>query len=153
MLKKAIFIMLLIMVLASITAYAADTLMSAQTSTSGKGTAPVISGKAVVPQKITRAKLPMNGDKATEKLSRGLNNIILSPFEYIYQIPASQKQSPDYLTGFFVTAVRGTGYMIARFATGIYDVVTSPFPMKTNYKPLMEPETIFGPVADAVTIG
>lgn len=134
MLKKIAFVMLLVMVLANVTVYAAD---ATEVTTPAK-TKPSLASQ-------------MDGDKAATKFSRGLTNIVTSPGEYIYQIPASQKQSPDYLTAFFVDMVRGTGYMVARLGTGLLDVVTAPFPGKTHYKPVMEPETIFTPVADVLT--
>lgn len=136
MLKKITWIALLLMVITSVTAFAAD---------SAEGT--VIKAS---PKKKSLKSL-MDSDKATEKLSRGLANMATSPGEFIYQIPASQKQSPDYLTAFFVNTVRGTGYMVARFFTGLYDVVTFPFPGKTQYQPLMEPETIVEPVGEVVS--
>ena len=93
----------------------------------------------------------MNSNKALTKFSRGVTNIVSSPGEYATQTPAAMEQSPDYLTGFLVTLGRGTGYMLLRAASGIYDIATCPFPGKTNYGPIMQPETIFEKAADSVT--
>jgi putative exosortase-associated protein (TIGR04073 family) len=93
----------------------------------------------------------MNSNKALTKFSRGVTNVVSSPGEYATQTPAAMEQSPDYLTGFLVTLGRGTGYMLLRAASGIYDIATCPFPGKTNYGPIMQPETIFEKAADSVT--
>ncbi len=93
----------------------------------------------------------MNSNKALTKFSRGVTNIVSSPGELAVQTPTAMEQSPDYLTGFIMTVGRGTGYMLLRAASGIYDVATCPFPGKTNYGPIMQPETIFEKAADSVT--
>ncbi|HOW87625.1 MAG TPA: exosortase system-associated protein, TIGR04073 family [Candidatus Omnitrophota bacterium] len=93
----------------------------------------------------------MNSNKALTKFSRGVTNIVSSPGEYATQTPTAMEQSPDYLTGFLMTIGRGTGYMLLRATSGIYDVVTAPFPGPTNYGPIMKPETIFDKAADSVT--
>ena len=97
------------------------------------------------------AKSSMDLNKATVKFARGLTNIATCPGEYFYQIPASAKETPDYMTAFFVDLGRGTGYMLLRFGAGLYDVLTAPFPGTTDYKPIMQPETIWGPVGDFLT--
>lgn len=90
----------------------------------------------------------MDSGKALTKLSRGVTNIATSPGEFVNQVPAAMEQSPDYLTGFFVLLGRGLGYMFLRAGAGIYDLATFPFPGKTNYGPIMKPETIVAPVGD-----
>ena len=90
----------------------------------------------------------MNSHKALAKISRGLTNIAAAPGEILTQMPAAMEQSPDYLTGFFMAAGRGIGYGLLRLGSGIYDVATFPFPGKTNYKPIMQPETIADKVLD-----
>lgn len=90
-------------------------------------------------------------NKAGVKFARGLTNILTCPGEYFYQIPESAKQTPDYMTAFFVDLGRGTGFMLLRLGAGVYDVLTAPFPGKSDYKPIMQPETIWGPVGDFLT--
>lgn len=90
----------------------------------------------------------MNSNKALTKFSRGVTNVATSPGEFINQIPASMEQSPDYLTGTVVLLGRGLGYGLLRLGSGIYDVATFPFPGKTDYKPIMQPETIVTKVGD-----
>lgn len=90
----------------------------------------------------------MDSNKALVKFSRGATNVATSPGEFINQIPPAMEQSPDYLTGTIVWIGRGIGYTLLRAASGIYDLATFPFPGKTDYGPIMKPETIVTKVAD-----
>jgi len=90
----------------------------------------------------------MDSNKALTKFSRGVTNVATSPGEFVTQVPAAMEQSPDYLTGTIVWIGRGIGYTLLRAASGIYDIATFPFPGKTNYGPIMKPETIVGKVGD-----
>lgn len=90
----------------------------------------------------------MNSNKALTKFSRGVTNIATSPGEVLYQMPAAMEQSPDYLTGFIMAVGRGIGYTLLRFGSGVYDLATFPFPGKTDYAPVMKPETIVTPVVE-----
>jgi len=90
----------------------------------------------------------MNSNKALTKFSRGVTNVVTSPAEMINQMPVAMEQSPDYLTGFIMTVGRGIGYTFRRFGAGLYDIATFPFPGPTDYKPVMQPETIADKVAD-----
>lgn len=90
----------------------------------------------------------MNSNKALTKFSRGVTNVATSPAEFLNQIPPAMEQSPDYLTGFIVSLGRGLGYTLRRAGSGLYDLATFPFPGKTKYGPIMQPETILTQVAD-----
>ena len=93
----------------------------------------------------------MDSNKALEKLSRGVTNIATSPGEFVNQIPPAMEQSPDYLTGAFMLAGRGLGYMLLRAGAGLYDLATFPFPGPTNYKPVMQPATVVTKTADVLS--
>ncbi|MBU9888782.1 MAG: exosortase system-associated protein, TIGR04073 family [Candidatus Omnitrophica bacterium] len=86
---------------------------------------------------------PPDAAKAAAKFARGVTNVATCWGEYIIQLPVSIEQSPDYLTGAVYDVVRGTGFTIRRAAVGLYDIVTCPFPGRTCYGPLIQPETIF----------
>jgi putative exosortase-associated protein (TIGR04073 family) len=90
----------------------------------------------------------MNSNKALTKFSRGVTNVATSPGEFVNQVPPAMEQSPDYLTGFIMSIGRGLGYTLLRAGAGIYDIATFPFPGKTDYKPIMKPETIADQVAE-----
>lgn len=98
----------------------------------------------------TAADRPDAG-KAASKFSRGVTNVATCWGEYIIQLPTAIEQSPDYLTGGVYDVVRGTGFTIRRAAVGLYDIVTCPFPGRTNYKSLIQPETIFTKSVEPLT--
>ncbi|HOW59232.1 MAG TPA: hypothetical protein PLO78_05840 [Candidatus Omnitrophota bacterium] len=131
--RKIIVLMLLIVMVSSFSAYAEETNNTVDTSY------------------ISKKGYPCDTGKAIGKLSRGLTNIVTSPGEYFYQIPPSMEKTPDVMTGFFTDIFWGTIYMFRRLGSGVYDVFTSPFPGKTNYRSSIEPETILLPVGDFLT--
>ena len=90
----------------------------------------------------------MNSNKALEKFSRGVTNFATSPGELIVQVPPAMEKSPDYITGFIMGIGQGIGYCLLRAGAGIYDIATFPFPGPTDYKPVMQQETIADKVAD-----
>jgi putative exosortase-associated protein (TIGR04073 family) len=90
----------------------------------------------------------MNSTKALDKFGRGVANIATGPGELLMQMPPAMDKSPDYITGFIVGLGRGIGYSLLRVGAGLYDVATCPFPGKTDYKPIMKPETIADKVAE-----
>ena len=90
----------------------------------------------------------MDSNKALTKFSRGVTNVATSPGEVLTQMPTAMEQSPDYLTGFFMSLGRGAGYCLLRAGAGLYDIATFPFPGPSNYKPIIKPETICTKVAD-----
>lgn len=76
---------------------------------------------------------------AARKLQRGFLNIVLSPMEFSTSI--QEANQGDYagfswvygtITGVFETA--------ARALVGVYELVTAPFPIPANYKPVLSPE-------------
>ena len=77
------------------------------------------------------------------KIGRGVTNIVTCFGEYIYQIPRSVEQTPDYFSAAVVDVVRGTGFTIFRAVTGVYDVLTFPFPGANNYESIIKPDTVF----------
>lgn len=80
------------------------------------------------------------GDPST-KLGRGLTNIVTAPGEYVIRT-IELTRDHDPVVSFFGGLVRGTFYTVGRALTGIYEVVTFPFPGPTNYEPLWEPATV-----------
>lgn len=90
-------------------------------------------------------------NQAASKLARGITNIATCWGEYFTQLPTAIDKSPDYLTGFLYDVVRGTAYTIRRAGVGVYDVVSFPFPGKTNYGPVIQPETVFTKAVEVLT--
>jgi len=85
--------------------------------------------------------------KGVGKLIQGVTDVATSPGELVTQIPASMEDK-DYLTGFIVSLVRGSVFGLARAGTGIYEVVTFPFPGKNGYGPILKPGSIFDKAVD-----
>ena len=79
--------------------------------------------------------------KMMNKLGRGIINVYLCWVEIPRSI-AIEWERTDPVTGTVVGAVKGIGWGFARFATGIFEVYTFPFPVPGNYEPLIEPEWI-----------
>ncbi|HUT23503.1 MAG TPA: exosortase system-associated protein, TIGR04073 family [Sumerlaeia bacterium] len=75
------------------------------------------------------------------KLGRGCTNILTGWMEMPKQMAKSIRET-DPVTGTIVGAVRGMGWTFARTVTGAFEVVTFPFPVPKDYKPLLEPEYI-----------
>jgi putative exosortase-associated protein (TIGR04073 family) len=93
---------------------------------------------------------PVKPAQAGSKLARGLTNIVTCWGEYFTQLTPATDKSPDYLTAFFFDILRGTAYTFRRAGVGLYDVVSFPFPGKTNYGPVIQPETVFSQTMEAV---
>ena len=75
------------------------------------------------------------------KLGRGVVNVLTSWVEIPRQI-AIEWERTDPVSGFFVGGIKGIGWGFARLATGIYEVVTFPFPVPSGYVPLIQPEFV-----------
>jgi len=79
--------------------------------------------------------------KMLHKLGRGITNVFTCWVEVPRNI-ASEWQKTDPVTGFFMGTVEGLGWGFARFATGVYDTCTFPFPIPADYQAMMEPEFV-----------
>ena len=75
------------------------------------------------------------------KLGRGITNIFTCWVEIPRNI-AIEWEKTDPASGFFMGTVKGFGWGFARFATGVYETFTFPFPVPENYQPMIEPEFV-----------
>ncbi len=82
--------------------------------------------------------------RAVSKFSRGIMNIVMCPIEIPVNFFKEGKRASDedvnaaYTIGGLMTGlITGTGYMIARAGSGVWDVATFVWPTE----PLMEPAT------------
>lgn len=80
-------------------------------------------------------------DTLFTKLGRGLANIATCPLEIIIQpiriASIDQKPAVAWTGGLF----QGVYFTLARAVTGVYDVVTFPFPLPRKYRPIFWPAT------------
>ncbi len=79
--------------------------------------------------------------KMAHKLSRGVMNVLTGWMEIPYNMAETWKKT-DPFTGCVVGGIKGFFWGWARTCTGVFDIVTFPFPVPKDYDPLMEPEYI-----------
>jgi putative exosortase-associated protein (TIGR04073 family) len=75
------------------------------------------------------------------QLGRGITNVLTCWVEIPRNI-AIEWEKTDPATGLVMGTVKGFGWGFARFATGVYEAVSFPFPVPRNYECLMEPEFV-----------
>jgi putative exosortase-associated protein (TIGR04073 family) len=75
------------------------------------------------------------------KLGRGLVNVLTGWIEIPKNV-AKQWRETDPFTGLILGTIRGIGWGFGRTVAGVYEVVTFPFPIPRDYRPLMQPEFI-----------
>lgn len=80
-------------------------------------------------------------NKMLHKAGRGVVNVLTCWVEWPRNV-ASEWDKTDPVSGIVVGTVKGIGWGFARFATGVYDVVTFPFPVPENYQAMIQPEFI-----------
>jgi|CXWL01.1.fsa_nt_gi putative exosortase-associated protein (TIGR04073 family) len=83
----------------------------------------------------------------TQKLGRGIANIVTAPLEIPKEIRAhwikGSEKTPHILAWIFCGAVKGTFMAAARIGSGAWDVVTFPAEIPEEYEPLLKPDYVF----------
>jgi putative exosortase-associated protein (TIGR04073 family) len=79
--------------------------------------------------------------KMFHKLGRGLLNVLTGWLEVPKNIADTWRKT-DPFTGMVIGGVTGIGWTWARTCTGLYDVITFPFPVPQDYVSLIEPESV-----------
>jgi len=77
-----------------------------------------------------------------DKLNRGLTNIVTGWFEIPKNMSAATAKH-DFVSAFFIGLPKGCWMTIVRTGAGIYDMLTCPFPVPRDYKPILEPAFAF----------
>lgn len=81
----------------------------------------------------TEKSLP---DKMGDKFARGTGNFFTGPVEIPVNISKDIKTNRwGYCTGL----VKGVGYGLVRSGVGLYEAITFPLPLPSDYEPIMEP--------------
>ncbi|NQU43186.1 exosortase system-associated protein, TIGR04073 family [bacterium] len=80
-------------------------------------------------------------DSMMTKLGRGVANVLTGWLEIPHQIGTSIRET-DPVSGTFIGLFRGAAWTVARTATGVFEVVTFPFPLPESYKPIIQPPYI-----------
>ena len=81
------------------------------------------------------------GELVVRKLFRGIVNAATGWIEIPKQISMTWQQSGGGV-GASWGLVKGVGYAVARSVGGAYEIVTFPFPIPEEYKPIMQPEFV-----------
>ena len=76
------------------------------------------------------------------KLGRGVANTLTGWVELPKNIYKTSVED-NALAGVTLGLAKGAGMTIVRTGAGIYEIVTFPFPLPENYKPILEPEYVF----------
>lgn len=82
---------------------------------------------------------PPKGQNAMRKLGRGFSNLLFG----IVEVPNTiTKTTADHGGGAGATygVSKGIGRWLWREGAGVYEIITFPFPMGRQYKPVMKPE-------------
>ena len=91
---------------------------------------------------LTASEKVWAADAAT-KLSRGLINTAFGWFE-IFNEAGNEADRKGPMVGIPAGLVRGSFLGVGRTLTGVYEVVTFPFPNgKKGYEPVVLPESVF----------
>jgi putative exosortase-associated protein (TIGR04073 family) len=79
--------------------------------------------------------------KMFHKLGRGISNVLLGWVEIPKNIAKEWRRTEPF-TGTIVGSVKGIGWAIARTLSGVYEIISFPFPVPRNYEPIMYPEFV-----------
>lgn len=77
-----------------------------------------------------------------DKLFRGTANVLSALLEVPQNIDIEWKQSNNAAVGIFAGAVKGLFWGVARGVSGLWDIVTFPFPKPADYDSVIQPEYI-----------
>lgn len=76
------------------------------------------------------------------KLGRGVANTLTGWVELPKNIYNTSVEDNAF-SGVTLGLARGAGMTLVRTGAGIFEIVTFPFPVPQDYKPLLEPEYVF----------
>jgi len=77
-------------------------------------------------------------DGAMDKLRRGAINVVASPLEMFYGMKEANEAPAGGIASALTWGVlNGAARIVVRAAVGIYEIVTCPFPIPKDYKPII----------------
>jgi putative exosortase-associated protein (TIGR04073 family) len=87
-------------------------------------------------------------DNPKTKLGRGMVNVVTAPLEIVKQTRLYWKKgaqkTPHIIVWMFSGFVKGVVNTVTREVSGMWDIVSFPFAVPSEYKPLVAPDTVFG---------
>ncbi len=103
----------------------------------------ILLGGAIVAVILTQAATAILAeDNPVTKFGRGVSNIVISPGEFFTQ-PIMLAKDHEAPVAIFGGLLKGAGMFVARECVGVYEVLTFPFPLNNNFKPIINPPTTF----------
>ncbi|MDE2028624.1 MAG: exosortase system-associated protein, TIGR04073 family [Candidatus Omnitrophica bacterium] len=82
-----------------------------------------------------------------QKFGRGIANLVTAPVEIVKQERSSWIQGSaktfHISAWLFCGAVYGVAMTVARAGSGVWDIVTFPFALPKDFKPLLKPDYVF----------
>lgn len=85
---------------------------------------------------------PAFANEPKEKLTRGLANVLSAVIEIPQNIDIEWKLSKNAGVGIFTGFFKGMFWGVARCASGLWDIVTFPFPKPVDYNSVIQPEYV-----------
>lgn len=80
---------------------------------------------------------------ALRKLQRGIINMAFSPVEIAHELQKETRKPDSLIPNWFIGLGKGTVWMVGRFLSGAYDLVTFPINAPANYGSLTQPEFVW----------
>ena len=87
---------------------------------------------------VRAADLAREGTPA-RKLQRGFLNVALSPLEISHEL-AKEKKVESFVPSWVAGFGRGSLFAVGRALAGVYEILTFPIPLPSNYGSLVSPE-------------
>ena len=85
---------------------------------------------------------PAYADDAVKKLGRGISNVLTFPFEMVIQV-SRVNNTDGPMAAMTWGILKGLGMTVVRGGVGVYEVVSFPFPIPADYKPILtDPEFV-----------
>lgn len=86
--------------------------------------------------------LPAFANEPKDKLSRGVANVLSAVLEVPQNIDIEWKLSKNAAVGMFTGLFKGLFWGVSRCASGLWDIVTFPFPKPADYNSVIQPEYV-----------
>jgi len=85
---------------------------------------------------------PVFANEPKDKLSRGLVNTLSAILELPQNIDMEWKASNNAAVGIFTGIFKGMFWGVSRAVSGLWDIITFPFPQPADYNSVIEPEYV-----------
>jgi putative exosortase-associated protein (TIGR04073 family) len=86
--------------------------------------------------------LPAFANEPKDKLSRGVVNVLSAVLEVPQNIDIEWKLSKNAAIGMFTGLFKGLFWGASRGVSGLWDILTFPFPKPTDYNSVIQPEYV-----------